>query len=1055
MTQPTVVMKFKISSFAMLKVVSLALCTFSHQMLFADVPSTINFRGHLLNVQGNPVTGTVQATISVYDSQTGGNLVYTEIIDQLSVKDGRYSFQFGGASNPSLLTILPSLSEAWLEVGVNGAQLDRQKLVSVPYAMVAQSLGDGASAQINGAISLSPQTNAPYVEAGNVALYAKPDGKLYFQGLDGEEKEVSGGGGFISDSPEGSRSIIAVPIGSSVPPEYNFYQHASYDQNASWEYLGGVSTYPTSAGDNNNELFPSVLAGTEIHFLGYDNGTKFHKIFDTSNDQWSEGDNSFDTPESNRPIIASLNGKIYKFNSSYYGNPRISQVYDISTKNWSNITSAPIAHQYGAAAVFEGKIVIFFWGGNTTRSQYYDSYTCIYDPQTGSWTTDNNHPIKYISGGDAIAEVIDNELWVVNGRSQYYFNLHNFKNSFQNQKVIGFDERYVNPAGIFKYRNSIFIPSTSGYMTRYLPEKNSFSLLEKFPAPGHIRVHFVNNKIFSLRKNSSSNKYELYRLDLDETFKNLYDLYAIPGNFSANANSGTSSSGTPSIIRVSNEEEAPSGYTQIKQESIEWRPEGKQWGEQTSEGGDLISVNGKLYSHANGFIARYDHNNSQWVGIPNPPESHQAYNRSQTHSRAGVTGLGTKIYIVGGSAKVSTFDTATNEWGVGPDLPVGVWNPCVESFDGKIYVFGAKDFNENGSSNTLKSVFELDVSSNTWTTKNSRDTGGYTAPTLSTSEVLGDYIYQIGGTELANNRATALVYRYKPSTDTWDNAANMPTVFNRHASFVMNGKIYVFGAGSFVAYDPQKNSWKFLENPPFSQDSYITTYPSATVHSGRIWINGIKAFRQYYSTNNNYGATEGTYSGLFSDALFIAENSTSTSTGSSSSTTNNYPANLFMPYGTNGEPVFAEDTYTVPDGKVLITSNFTGYIKIGGAFINDSSHDTTYEHTQDIAIIDGGQTFSIYYSDSGIDGGFAGLLFEKKQEIQPVAGGTNYTVPAGKKLFITSSQGGVTLNGVWVNTRRSPIGAIPIIVPAGTDVVIWKNGAYDTPAGFSGYLMDE
>jgi len=1017
--------------------------------IYANVPSEINYRGQLLDNAGNPVSGTVSAEVKVYDSQSAGTLLYSESIGNIQVKNGTYAFKFGSASTPNLLNIIPTASESWLEVIINGGALNRQLLVSVPYAMVAQSLGDGSSAEINGAISLSPQSTPPQAQDGKVALYAKPDGKLYIQGLDGEEKEVSGGGGFISDSPEGSRSIIAVPIGSSVPPEYNFYQHASYDQNASWEYLGEISTKPTSAGDKNNELFPSVLAGTEIHFFGYDNGTKFHKIFDTSNDQWSVGNNSFDTPESNRPIIASLNGKIYKFNSikgdSYSVTPGISQVYDVSTKNWSNITSAPTAHSSGAAAVFEGKIVIFFWGGNTTSANNYDSYTCIYDPQTGSWTTDNNHALRYDYGGDPLAEVIDNELWVVNGRSQYYFNLHNFKNSFQNQKVIGFDDRYVNPAGIFKYRNSIFIPSTSGYMTRYLPEKNSFSLLEKFPAPGHIRVHFVNNKIFSLRQNSSSNKYELYRLDLDETFKNLYDLYAIPGNSSANANSGTSSSGAPSIIRVSNEEKAPSGYTQIKQESIEWSMVSKSnpVGDVSIQG-DLFSINGKLY-YDYGAVKYFEENASVWKVLTHS---------SGGGSKSGKTAIGSKIYYVGGISdgkKFQVFDTVTATTTEGPAIPYAMWEPCVESVNGKIYAFGSRATQYSNDNN--KYVLEFDINSNTWTRLTDK-----ILSINAESLVLDDKIYVIGGGNPSSQSRN--FFKYSPENDSWESLPSLPVGLLQHSVFTIGGSIYAFGGpGEFFKFSFNEKQWLILRDHPFPNDTFYSLNHSVTIHNGNLWLTG-GGRKRNINSNDNYPQAVETYVGELRESLFIknSENSTSTSTGSSSSTTNNYPANLFMPYGTNGEPVFATRSFTVPDGKVLITSNFSGFIKVGDYFVNASSHRSDYLFTQDVVIIGGNTSFTIHITDSVTGGGFAGMLFNESDKYEPIAGGTNYTVPVGKKLFITSAHSGLTLDGVYATSRRGPIGRIPIVVPSQTVVSIFKDGPYtniDTPAGFSGYLMDE
>ena len=64
---------------------------------FAQVPSLINYQGRLTDANGDPVTGSKNFSISIYDAATGGNLLYTESIGAVTLDDnGVYSFQFGG-----------------------------------------------------------------------------------------------------------------------------------------------------------------------------------------------------------------------------------------------------------------------------------------------------------------------------------------------------------------------------------------------------------------------------------------------------------------------------------------------------------------------------------------------------------------------------------------------------------------------------------------------------------------------------------------------------------------------------------------------------------------------------------------------------------------------------------------------------------------------------------------------------------------------------------------------------------------------------------------------
>ena len=45
---------------------------------FAQVPSLINYQGRLTDANGDPVTGSKNFSISIFDAATGGNLLYTE-----------------------------------------------------------------------------------------------------------------------------------------------------------------------------------------------------------------------------------------------------------------------------------------------------------------------------------------------------------------------------------------------------------------------------------------------------------------------------------------------------------------------------------------------------------------------------------------------------------------------------------------------------------------------------------------------------------------------------------------------------------------------------------------------------------------------------------------------------------------------------------------------------------------------------------------------------------------------------------------------------------------
>jgi len=82
-----------------------ALCAIASALIAtAQVPSLINYQGRLTDANGNPVTGSKNFAISIYDAATNGTLLYTETIGAVTLDDnGVYSFQFGGTGTSNTL----------------------------------------------------------------------------------------------------------------------------------------------------------------------------------------------------------------------------------------------------------------------------------------------------------------------------------------------------------------------------------------------------------------------------------------------------------------------------------------------------------------------------------------------------------------------------------------------------------------------------------------------------------------------------------------------------------------------------------------------------------------------------------------------------------------------------------------------------------------------------------------------------------------------------------------------------------------------------------------
>ncbi|HMP97839.1 MAG TPA: hypothetical protein PKA51_13025 [Kiritimatiellia bacterium] len=121
-----------------------AFCAFLVTIAQAQVPALINYQGRLVD-GSSLVNGTVQLELSLYDAAVGGALLYTDANPSVTVIDGLYDTYLGDDTTFGALGTALASPQVWLEVVVNGTPLSpRERLVSVPYAMRAGSVGAGS-----------------------------------------------------------------------------------------------------------------------------------------------------------------------------------------------------------------------------------------------------------------------------------------------------------------------------------------------------------------------------------------------------------------------------------------------------------------------------------------------------------------------------------------------------------------------------------------------------------------------------------------------------------------------------------------------------------------------------------------------------------------------------------------------------------------------------------------------------------------------------------------------------------------------------------------------
>ena len=144
----------------------------------ASTTRLVPISGTLTDAQGAPVTGSVTVTLSLYDAQEQGTLLWTETQQVQANARGQYSAYLGalGAVPPE---IFRGEQARWLGVEVSGRELPRTMLVAVPYALHAADAealgGQPASSFVRSRADGKLETNAgvivaePLVDGSGVA----------------------------------------------------------------------------------------------------------------------------------------------------------------------------------------------------------------------------------------------------------------------------------------------------------------------------------------------------------------------------------------------------------------------------------------------------------------------------------------------------------------------------------------------------------------------------------------------------------------------------------------------------------------------------------------------------------------------------------------------------------------------------------------------------------------------------------------------------------------------------------------------------------------------
>ncbi len=106
----------------------------------ADVPHLVRYQGQAVDSQGVPLEGPYTLTFRLYDAETAGTKVWEETQTNVPLDKGRFSVLLGQVTPLTLDWSKP----LWLsvQVGTDPELAPRQRITSVPLAIVAERLAD-------------------------------------------------------------------------------------------------------------------------------------------------------------------------------------------------------------------------------------------------------------------------------------------------------------------------------------------------------------------------------------------------------------------------------------------------------------------------------------------------------------------------------------------------------------------------------------------------------------------------------------------------------------------------------------------------------------------------------------------------------------------------------------------------------------------------------------------------------------------------------------------------------------------------------------------------
>ncbi len=386
------------------------------------VPYLISYQGNLSDNNGNPISGTVDITFTIFTSVTGGTSLWQEVHPNVQVNDGAFSLLLGSITPFS--DTLFSNPDLYLELEVDGVTLSpRQRFTSAPYAINADKLDGYDAADLMGS-SLPSGAVVWFKYGSNPAGFTPKEGAY---GLDvGVWTE-------LADTPSGIpfTKVNCVWTGSEIVcwgADNTGATGAVYDVAANeWRTMSTNNAPAPRTG------FTAVWSGSEMIVWGGQVYTNTGGRYNPTTDTWSP------TTLTGAPVGREAHGAVWAGDKMMIWGGRIQSgstytytntgaLYDPTTDSWTptSLVNAPQGREFPALVWTGSKVIV--WGG-CRRS---DWATCsplntgaLYDPVQDTWTPMSTQGVPAPSempGGRPVVVWTGSEMAVMLNSFMYFYN---------------------------------------------------------------------------------------------------------------------------------------------------------------------------------------------------------------------------------------------------------------------------------------------------------------------------------------------------------------------------------------------------------------------------------------------------------------------------------------------------------------------------------------------------------------------------------------------------------------------------------------------------------